>query len=245
MPKAKAPTLFGDDDLNGAPDSTVKAAHDCYNATAKDLPWRQATLATEAARKTLRRALRDYGGIVGFQAAMLRAARSPFLLGSSGRTGVYKNWRPTLAFFCQPKSIENLLDGVYDPVPEEPKRLYIPPPQAAYRRKEEAPFVPESQEVREQAMIDSYRRHGKYADANRIEQARADRLGVPAVLVPDPAVAWVTAPPKPAPERHYSVPTMASAADLESRARNAAMKMAEPPEYTEIAEGDYEIIEPD
>lgn len=196
MSKPKSPALFEDGELAAAPDSLVQAAVDCYNETAKALPWRQSTSLTEARKTALRRTIKDYGGILGFKTAMARAAKSPFLLGHTGRTGVYKSWRPTLAFFCQPKSIENLLDGVYDPEPEVPKRIHLPnvgfkPPHL----KNMPAFVPEPREVRLSAMIASYRKHGDYQRANKIEEELATLENRPAVLVPAPDVAWVTMPP--------------------------------------------------
>jgi hypothetical protein len=195
MAKPKAAALFEDGELADAPDSLVQSAQDCYNETAKGLPWRQSTSLTEARKTALRRAVKDYGGLVGFRAAMVRAAKSPFLLGHTGRTGAFHNWKPTLAFFCQPKSIENLLDGVYDPEPEAPKRLHLPtvgfkPPHL----KNMPAFVPEPREVRLAAMIASYRKHGDYQRANKIEEELAALENRSPVLVPAPDVAWVTAP---------------------------------------------------
>lgn len=212
-PKAEQPSLLPEGEIAGAPDGIVRAALDCYNDTAKGLPWRQANCATEECRSKLRKAVKSYGGIVGFKAAMIRASKSPFLLAHTGRTGVYKNWKPTLAFFCQPKSIDSLLDGVYDPEPEEPAKVIIPstwkPPHLA----EQKPFVAEPKEVRLAAMIVSYRKHGYYDKANAIETELAALEGRPATHVPAPEVAREGLPEQTRPAPRKPAPTITDVPD--------------------------------
>lgn len=199
MPKAKpaAPALFADGELAEAPDNIVQSAYDAYNETAATLPWRQATVLTKARRATLKRAVQDYGGLAGFKAALARAAKSPFLLGHTGRSGVYKNWKPDIDFFCQPKSIGKLLDGVYDGDVEDlaPKKLFIPSAYQPPHLKPAAPFVPEPRDVRLAGMVATYRKRGWWDKANTIEQELANLEGRPAVLVPAPDVAHLSTPP--------------------------------------------------
>lgn len=214
MPKSEASALFEDGELAAVPDNIIQSAQDCYNETARGLPWRQSTSLTEARKTALRRAVKDYGGIVGFRAAMTRASKSPFLLGHTGRTGAFHNWKPTLAFFCQPKSIENLLDGVYDPEPEAPKRIHMPtvgfkPPHL----KEMPAFVPEPREVRLATMIASYRKYGDYQRANKFEEELAELQKRPAILVPAPDVAWVTTPPRAAASVRAAPPSVTDIPD--------------------------------
>lgn len=202
MAKAKAadePALFEDGELPAVADNIAQAAQDAYNEAAKALPWRQSTSLTKARQAALRRAVQDFGGLAGFKAAIARAAKSPFLLGHTGRTGVYKNWRPTLAFFCQPKSIENLMDGVYDGEIEEvgPKKLHIPTQYQPPHLKPVEPFkTTETQEFRLEAMAASYHKVGRYKDEARVLEQLAKLTGRPFVMTPAPDVAGLTIPPK-------------------------------------------------
>lgn len=77
----------------------------------------------------------------------------------------------------------------WGPRPEQPGCWIAREPLAEWRSRhnvavQERPV--ETVDEREAAMIASYRAKGRWQDANRLEQARADRLGVPAVLVPAP-----------------------------------------------------------
>lgn len=205
MPKAKAeqPPLFEVDEIAPTPDKVTTDALAVFNEVAgrvnleaKAIIWRLAKVLTDARRKRLKVAVQDCGGIAGWRKALDDASRNNFLLGKEGRTATHRNWSPDLDFFLQPKTVLKMIEGAYSPSLETPKRLLIPMAYAPRPGQNEKPFVPESQDVRELAMIDSYTRHGRYADANRIAQARADRLGQAAVLIPDPAVAMEGMPAK-------------------------------------------------
>lgn len=192
------PALFQDGEIAGIPDKIAQSAFDAWNETAKPLNWRAALVLTDARRKTLRRAVKDYGGLAGFREALVRASKSPFLLGHVGRSGAHKDWKPDLDFICQPKSIIRLLEGFYDGEIEQTKKVYIPQGYQPPHLKPTVPFVPEPRDVRLAAMVVSFRKVGKWADANRIEEELAKLQARPPVLVPAPDVAHLGMPERPA-----------------------------------------------
>lgn len=214
-PKVDAPALFEVEELAPAPDKLLTDALAVFNEVAgrvnleaKATIWRLAKFLTDARRKRLKIAVQDCGGISGWRKALEDASRNNFLLGKEGRTATHRNWSPDLDFFLQPKTVIKLIEGGYGASIETPKRLVIPMAYAPRPGMQEKPFVPESLDVRELAMIESYTRHGRYADANRIAEQRAKRLGIPAVLIPDPLVAHVGMPEKPAPSPRKTAPTI-------------------------------------
>lgn len=216
MPKKAEPALFEEGELAAPPDSSLTLALATFNeivarvnVEAKATIWNGAKVLTDARRKRLKIAVQDCGGQGGWRRVLEDASRNAFLLGKEGRTAAHRNWRPDLDFFIQPKTVVKLIEGGYSAAIETPKRLHIPMAYAPRPGQNEKPFVAESLDVRELAMIESYTRHGRYADANRIAQQRATRLGIPAVLIPDPAVAHVGMPPNPSP-----APRKATVTDL-------------------------------
>src|SRR5262245_6110854 len=106
--------LFADGELAAHPPKLVQEARDIYNNIAITVGWRRCAVLDSARAKAIPRAVKDYGGIAGFKAALERAARSSFLTGKVKAGKGHENWRPTLDFFLQAKSIRNLLEGVYD-----------------------------------------------------------------------------------------------------------------------------------
>lgn len=116
--------LFSDGELPGMVPKIVQQAVDTYNAIAALAGWRKAAVLDASRRRAIPRAIKDYGGLAAWKAALERAARSAFLTGKAPTKGNgHENWRPTLDFFLQPKSIRNLLEGVYD----DPEGGYRPP----------------------------------------------------------------------------------------------------------------------
>lgn len=86
-----------------------------YNAVAREHHWPIATLPANKTREAkLRARLGECGGLDGWREAMVRAGKSPFLTGTSGRTEDHANWRPGLDFFLQAKSFTKLMEGQYD-----------------------------------------------------------------------------------------------------------------------------------
>ena len=110
-------SLMADGELPAHPTGLVQQAFDIYQAAAKAAGWRQATVLDDGRQTAITRALKTYGGLAGFRAALERASKSSFLLGKTGRSGVHANWKPGLDFFLQRQSIRNLIEGAYDDAP--------------------------------------------------------------------------------------------------------------------------------
>ena len=255
--------LFADGELAEVPEKIVSDAVAIYNAIAKRLNvngmvWREALAITAKRRTKLKAALKDYGGVRGWQQCLERAARNRFLLGKEGRSAAHRNWKPELDFFLQEKTVLRLVEGGYpadDGVSIEKPRLKLP---TIYGKKaEEKPFVPEDRATRLQAAILSYRKIGNYARANAIEEQLAALENRAPVLVPSPdAKDPDVVPFKNGASSEFNGRSRAGSApkadkfakgpiidippaDLEQARRAAFMAANEPPGYDAIPEGDF------
>lgn len=210
MPKAKAdaPALFEEGEIGPAPDRLLTDAKDAWNDHAKAIEnWSRVTILDDTRSAKLKKAIRTSGGLVGWRAMLAEAAKSDVLTGRAAWCKGSKWFN--FDWLIKPANLVKVLEGNYKNAEAAPatfaeqmkgvgvKTRYAEPPK---------PFVAEPLDVRELAMIESYTKHGRYADANRIAEQRAKRLGIPAVLIPDPSVAHVgmpekapVAPRKPAP----------------------------------------------
>ena len=81
-----------------------------YNEVAGKHGWAIAQRLTQPRKAKISTRLEECGGISGWQMAMERAGRSPFLRGETGN----RDWLPDLDFFLQAKSFTKLLEGAYD-----------------------------------------------------------------------------------------------------------------------------------
>ena len=88
-------------------------AFEAYNAAAKECGWPIAQRVGAQRIKQIRARFKDCGGLEGWQEAMRRASKSPFLRGE-GRDEAHAGWRPDLDFFLQAKSFTRLMEGKYD-----------------------------------------------------------------------------------------------------------------------------------
>ena len=196
--KAEQPPLFGDGEIGPAPDKLLTDAKDAWNEHAKAIQnWPEIKILDDSRSTKLKKAIRTSGGLVGWREMLREAAKSDVLTGRAAWTKGSKWFN--FDWLIKPANLVKVLEGNYKNPEAEPvsfaqqmkgvgvKSRYAEPPK---------PFVAESQDVRELAMIESYTKHGRYADANRIVEQRAKRLGIPAVLIPDPSVAHVGMPPK-------------------------------------------------
>ncbi len=183
--------------LPNTEDNVIVAFAIYQQEAARQEHWTRHRYLNDPQKKGIKARLSEAGGMSAWREAIGIASRSEFLTGQiPGKSGRFKL---DLNFLIRPTTFAKILDGFYtrDDGPTT-KKLTLPTMQPPHMKPQPA-FVPEPIEVREQAMIDSYRRHGRHADANRIEEQRAKRLGVPAVLVPAPEVAFTSTPDKPAP----------------------------------------------
>lgn len=96
----------------------------------------------------------------------------------------------------------------------------------------------ETREDRLRATIVSYRKIGRYEDANRVERELAVAEGRPPVEVPAPDARDPDNLPTSVPRR----PIRSRADDVSSR-MNARINQHIPPEYDGVPEADYEIID--
>lgn len=191
--------LFEDGELAEHPDHIIQRAFDAYNAAAIGAGWPQTTNLTDSRRKRLKAAIRDCGGLAGWEMAMARAAKSGFLTGKVKTLRAPVGFLAKLDFFLRSDRRTSLLDGEYDDKAPAAVRSVLdrvrampnaPPPK-------ELPFVPEPEEVRLAAMIATFRKLDRWADANEVEKRLAKLEGRPAVLVPAPDVARYGMPERP------------------------------------------------
>lgn len=190
--ESEDPALFNDGELADHPPVMIKRAFDAYNTAARAAGWPETANLTEGRKKALKVALKDCGGLAGWEMALARAAKSDFLCGKVKTLRAPTGFRDMkLAFMLRPVRLTSLLDGEYDnreaaPAPAGPtfrQRLN----NAARPVKEQVPFVLDT--TREQRMAETillYRKHKRWADANRVEDELARIEGRPPVLVPAP-----------------------------------------------------------
>lgn len=176
--------------LPNTEDNIVVAFAQYQQAASLQEHWIRHRYMTEAQKKGIRARLSEAGGMAAWKEALQIAGKSEFLCGKIiGKTGRFKM---DLNFLLRPSAFAKILDGFY--TREEPTtRLVLPTLQTPAQRPAE-PFKHdiETPEDRMAFTIASYRRRGKWADANRIEQQLADLQKRPALLVPAPDVAHLT-----------------------------------------------------
>lgn len=205
MAKAKAnnaaqPDLL-DGDVLGMPPPILKEAFDAWNEHASKIAnWPTVKTLDEGRRAKLKKAIRTCSGLIGWKAMLVEATKSDVLTGRA-------SWAKGSKWFnfdwlIKPANLVKVLDGNYENAEAAPvtfaermkgvgvKASYAEPPK---------PFVQtETLEQRLAASIVSYRRHGKHADANRIEERLAALEKREPVLVPAPSVAHIGMPERPA-----------------------------------------------
>lgn len=248
MPDQNA--LFQDGELADAPERLCTDALAVWNEVAPKAGWPEARFLTQSRRSAMRRALKDYGGLLGWRKQLERASTSDFLTGKSPRNEKHANWRPDLDWFLKPANIVKVLENKFrgvetkaaapqsfgqtmksvidwdrrlanykpggwwhvdteGPRPEHDGAHKVPAEKlAAWRAKHRIvrEAAPQTAEARLAGMILSYRKIGRHADANRLEEQLAALEGRPPVLVAAPdatnpdAVPRASRPaPRPAP----------------------------------------------
>lgn len=172
--------------LPGTEDNIIVAFAQYQQAASKQEYWTKHRYMTEAQKKGIRARLMEAGGMAAWREALDLASKSEFLTGKIiGKSGRFKL---DLNFLLRPSSFAKILDKFY--TREEPK-VALPTLPAPHLKPQPA-FVPEPLEVRLAAMIVSYRKVSKWADANRIEEQLAALEKRPPVLVPAPEVAFTS-----------------------------------------------------
>jgi hypothetical protein len=110
---SQTPALFEDDQIADVPAKWATDALAAWNETAAKVGWPTARFLTEARRRALKRALKDYGSLVGFRANLEKAARSSFLTGKTTRDEKHAAWRPDLDWFIKPSTVVKILEDKY------------------------------------------------------------------------------------------------------------------------------------
>lgn len=224
------PPLFEDGEIAGQPNHIIKRAFAAYNAAARAAGWPETANLTESRQKRIKVAIRDCGGLAGWELALARAAKSDFLCGKTKSFRAPTGFKGTkLDFFLRADRRTSLLDGEYDnraPSSEPaPGKSFQQRMSAAARpgKPQELPFVQtETREERMRATILIYRKYGRHKDANRVEDALAVIEGRPPELVPAPdAKDPDNVPPARAKPPPYHAPPRRSEAEI-TRAMAAA-----------------------
>jgi uncharacterized protein YdaU (DUF1376 family) len=89
-------------------------AFDEYNATASRVGWPSVQARTPARRAALKARLAEAGGIDGWRAALVKARASPHLCGQNDR-----GWTASFDFLTSQASFAKLMEGNYDPKPND------------------------------------------------------------------------------------------------------------------------------
>ena len=109
--------LFDDGELAPVPEPTAVAALAEWNRVAALAGWPEARFLTASRRTAMRRALKDYGGLVGWKTHLERSAGSDFLTGKSWRDEKHRNWRPDLDWFLKPANVVKILEDKFSGKP--------------------------------------------------------------------------------------------------------------------------------
>jgi len=259
--KAKAnkspdePAMFTEDELMPAPTPTVQTGFDIWNEFAEKNKWSKAEVLDSGRRSAMKRAIKDYGGLIGFRRNLEKITRSDFCMGRvPGRNG-QAPFKAHVDWFMRPATVRQVIENFYnrfekdtpiavpaagssstmpDGMPKRPWRTILerykprgfwagsdgPRPEDPgckvpaefldpWRKKHGITGVrgqasAETEAEKLAASIQSYRKIGRYDDANRLEQKLADLQSRPATLVPAPDVAHLgmgrpAATPRPQP----------------------------------------------
>ncbi len=179
------------------PEDSAVIAFACYmQEAARQEHWVKHNHLTKPWKASIKERMAESGGLSAWKRAIKLASESDWLCGRIIGKKSETRFRMTLKFMLQPVSFVSILDGFYNNRTPEPSRLTLPTMQPPHLKPQPA-FVPEPLPVRLAAMIVSYRRHNKYADANRIEEQLAALEKRPPALVPAPDWQSPPSPQKP------------------------------------------------
>lgn len=283
---AEQVALFADGELAEAPSPLVAEAQAIWNEYATKNKWKKCVVLDKARRAAMSRAIQDYGGLVGWRAALQKVERNRFVMGKIPPRDGLKQFVANIDWFCRAVTIRKVFEDFYEddggqngvqsfgdrlraaapvdwdarlgryrpggfwhvategPRPEDMGEHKAPADKiAAWRAKHGlGERKRETREERLAGMITSYRRVGKYADANRLEEELAKLEGRPPVLVPAPDAKDPDVVPE---TRSYSVPPYRPAArpsEAEITRAMAAKQAATDVDYSWATdrEGEYE-----
>lgn len=94
----------------------LKPCIDHFNAVAGRVGWSQVQRLTPTRQAALSHRISECGGQEAWRDAIDRAAMSPLLTGQAGR-----GWRADFDWLCKAANFTKLMEGNYDPRPDNPK----------------------------------------------------------------------------------------------------------------------------
>lgn len=108
--KAKAPALFEPGEIADAPEPLCEQALSIWNDIAPSAGWPTAKFLTEARRRAIKRAVKDYGGLIGWRSHLEKASKNAFLTGKTDKGDKHAKWRPDLDWFLKPATVVKILE---------------------------------------------------------------------------------------------------------------------------------------
>lgn len=114
------PALFGEDELLPAATPLVQQAYDLWNEFARRNKWKVAEVLDSGRRAALRRAVKDYGGLVGLRASLEKITRSDFCMGRIAPKEGRKQFKAHIDWFIQTATVRKVIENFYndaEPVP--------------------------------------------------------------------------------------------------------------------------------
>jgi len=112
--KAVQPALFSDGELADAPSAPVQSCYDLWNRFAKKNGWQEAKVLDTGRRSALKRAVKDYGGVPGFQAMLEKIERSDFCMGRVSPRDGHKQFKANLDWFTRPATVRKVIEDFYN-----------------------------------------------------------------------------------------------------------------------------------
>ncbi len=107
--------LFEEGELAPVPERLAVEALAIWNELAPGAGWPAAKFLTTSRRAALKRAITDYGGIVGWRTHLAAASHNDFLTGKTARKPGHENWRPDLDWFLKPANVLKVLEHKFPP----------------------------------------------------------------------------------------------------------------------------------
>lgn len=175
------------------PGKVEQQAFDTWNEIAGRVGWPKATKLNPDRQRRLKKAVKEAGSLLAWREMLERAAKSTFLT---------TKFKPDLEFVTRPAKLLKIMEGGFDDTISSGPSSFASQLRGIGTRVSYAeapkPFVQtETLEQRLAASIVSYRRYGKWAEANRVEEKLAAIEKREPVLVPAPEVAGIGFPPRP------------------------------------------------
>jgi len=106
-------SLIEGDEVAPMPSKPIQNAFDLWNEIAKAAGWPEVTARTTSRQSTMRRALRDVGGLVGWKTLLEDAAASAFLTGKVPPTNGHRQFVLSYDWLVKPANLVKVMEGNY------------------------------------------------------------------------------------------------------------------------------------